>query len=452
MTKAHTPHDPRRNTSRLRRDESGSILIPVAIALLGLLAFSAFTIDNGVMLSSRREAQNAADSAALAAALYLAWDNPNDQAGAQATAVAAAQQHLVWGNQPDVVLADVTFPPCPPGAPGLADDCVRVDVFRNQRGGGDPLPAFFAMLAGVTEQGVRATATAQILYGTAATDCLLPFAIPDRWIEVREDWNIAADPGVAPGDAIDDSNAPPALAYPYDSRNDFGLDGTFELWDPDDTFDIVEQQGQAGGDPLWPAQLVDLYAEGPWQPTTAPNYGDPNFHLDPTGYSQGYDHGLQVVVKAGTGGQVSPGFYYPVVIPDGLGSGGSTYRNRIEGCTGSYELTPGTNLSVEPGNMVGPTRQGVDYLRGLDPNSEWSDVLAGTVCVDNSDPCMTVPKRGKIINSCADDPAGCPSPWGYRSPVHRAVMVFDPRNFMEGNRTGRGDVYVTGIIGVFLGV
>ena len=34
-------------------------------------------------------------------------------------------------------VADVTFPPCPPGAPGLADVCVRVDVFRNQRAGGE---------------------------------------------------------------------------------------------------------------------------------------------------------------------------------------------------------------------------------------------------------------------------------------------------------------------------
>ena len=44
------------------RDESGSILIPVAVCLLGLLAFSAFTVDNGIMLSSRRQAQNAADA------------------------------------------------------------------------------------------------------------------------------------------------------------------------------------------------------------------------------------------------------------------------------------------------------------------------------------------------------------------------------------------------------
>ncbi len=151
------------------RDESGSILIPVAVCLLGLLAFSAFTVDNGVMLSSRRQAQNAADAGALAAALYLAWDDVNDPAGAQAMAVNAAQRNFVWGGTPDVTLADVTFPTCPPGAPGLVDTCVRVDVFRNQRANGSPLPAFFASLVGINTQGVQATATAQVIYGEEAT-------------------------------------------------------------------------------------------------------------------------------------------------------------------------------------------------------------------------------------------------------------------------------------------
>ncbi len=171
----------RRHRARDERwgNDSGSILIVVAVAILGLLSFSAFTVDNGVRLSSRAQVQNAADAAALAAAQYLAWDDGTDQAGAQTLAVAVAQRHTVWGSQPDVTLADVTFPPCPPGAPGLVDECVRVDVFRNQRAGGNPLPAFFANLAGVTNQGVRATATAQVVYGAAA-DCLLPFAIRFR--------------------------------------------------------------------------------------------------------------------------------------------------------------------------------------------------------------------------------------------------------------------------------
>ena len=108
---------------------------------------------------SRGQAQNAADAGALAAALYMAHDG-GDQPGAQALGVAAAQASSVWGAQPDITLADVTFPACPPGSPGLPDTCVKVDVFRNQRAGGSPLPVFFSSLIGVTGQGVQATATA----------------------------------------------------------------------------------------------------------------------------------------------------------------------------------------------------------------------------------------------------------------------------------------------------
>ena len=110
-------------------NERGAILIHVAIALLGLIAFSAFSIDHGVMMVSRGQAQTAADAGALAAALYMANDG-GDEPGAQATGVAAAQANAVWGSQPDITLADVTFPPCPPGAPGLPDTCVKVDVFH----------------------------------------------------------------------------------------------------------------------------------------------------------------------------------------------------------------------------------------------------------------------------------------------------------------------------------
>ena len=59
--------------------------------------------------------------------------------------VAAAQVNEVWGTAPHVTLSDVTFPPCPPGAPGPVDTGVRGDVYRNQ--GRNPLPAFFASLA-----------------------------------------------------------------------------------------------------------------------------------------------------------------------------------------------------------------------------------------------------------------------------------------------------------------
>lgn len=97
----------------------------------------------------------------------------------------------------------MTFPPCPPGAPGLPDTCVKVDVFRNQTRL-NPLPTFMGRLAGVNNQGVRATATAQILTGDT-TDCMRPWAVLDKWLESAENPADGAgpDPGLfQPTDAI----------------------------------------------------------------------------------------------------------------------------------------------------------------------------------------------------------------------------------------------------------
>ena len=65
--------------------ERGAIIIQVAFALMALLAFTVFVIDYGVMWVGRRQAQNVADSAALAGAISLIRDG-----GSQAVARAAA--------------------------------------------------------------------------------------------------------------------------------------------------------------------------------------------------------------------------------------------------------------------------------------------------------------------------------------------------------------------------
>src|SRR5712691_12291686 len=113
-----------------RSSERGAVVIQVAVCLLGLLALTAFVVDYGVMWTSRGQAQNAADAGALAGAISLAYESGTDFANAKSKASAVAKQNLVWGAAPDVQLTDVTFPaPCPPGAPGAAKGCVKVDVF-----------------------------------------------------------------------------------------------------------------------------------------------------------------------------------------------------------------------------------------------------------------------------------------------------------------------------------
>src|SRR5712691_7366461 len=166
-----------------RSSERGAVVIQVAVCLIALLAFTAFVVDYGVMWASRGQAQNAADAGALAGAISLAYESWTDLANAKTKASEVAKQNVVWGAQPDVQLADVTFPLCPPGAPGAPDACVKVDVFRNQARG-NSLPMFFGNLVGVSNQGVRATATSQIV-AADTTNCLKPWAIVDRWDEFQ---------------------------------------------------------------------------------------------------------------------------------------------------------------------------------------------------------------------------------------------------------------------------
>ncbi|HWJ54869.1 MAG TPA: pilus assembly protein TadG-related protein, partial [Vicinamibacterales bacterium] len=49
-----------------RRRQRGAVLVHVAVAMTGLLAFSALTIDLGSLWVARGQAQNAADAGALA--------------------------------------------------------------------------------------------------------------------------------------------------------------------------------------------------------------------------------------------------------------------------------------------------------------------------------------------------------------------------------------------------
>src|SRR5687768_6572923 len=144
--------------------ERGAVLVHVAIALVGLMAMSTFVIDYGILWTARRQAQNSADAGALAGAISLAFIDFNNQDMARDSALNVAGVNNVWGQSPDITPGDVTFPVCPPGSPGAGtNSCIRVDVFRNQRAGGSPLPTFFGKLVGIDEQGVRATATAGAL-------------------------------------------------------------------------------------------------------------------------------------------------------------------------------------------------------------------------------------------------------------------------------------------------
>ena len=176
--------DSTRTTALVRNSERGAALIQVGIAILVLMAMSAFVLDFGVMWLSRVQAQNAADAGALAGAIARAYDETSDTPApdgvAHDSAVTAATANSVF-NEPGGVL--VTWD-CPAYVDSEAH-CVRVDVHRDGQGianglatDSNTLPVYFATLFGLNSQQVRATATAWAGAANAA-ECMKPFAVPD---------------------------------------------------------------------------------------------------------------------------------------------------------------------------------------------------------------------------------------------------------------------------------
>jgi len=318
---------------RRRKSERGAILIQVAVAMLGLIAFTAFVVDYGVMWVSRGQVQTSADAGALSGAIALAFESSTDFAAAKNKARVVARANNVFGQAPDVQLADITFPACPPGAPGLPDTCVKVDAYRNQTRG-NPLPIFFGNLVGVGGHGVRATATAQIVTGDT-TDCLKPWAIVDRW-------------------------------------NEFG--GPFL---PNSTYDkYSDGRGQN------PPQENDVYLP----PGGANGAG--------TGFQLPADEGRRFAVKTDSAGVVSSGWFMEILLPraDGHWTGGNVYNENIETCGGlpysiaqpgvacpanigqadaAYWATKGC-FGVKPGGTTGPTKQGIETLIGRDSGASYT--------------------------------------------------------------------------------
>jgi Flp pilus assembly protein TadG len=155
-------------------------------------------------------------------------------------------------------------------------------------------------------------------------------------------------------------------------------------WDPSDTFDLTDSKGKPLANP-------DIYI-----PATSPDY---------SGYNAERDKGMEVVLKSDNSGKIAPSFYYPWAIPGN--SGGSDYRRDIAGCN---TLVVGFNvdLTPEPGNMVGPTKQGMADLIAKDPTAYWDE------------------DRNEVHSSMNP------------SPRVVAIPLFDPDYYESGKHDGRG--------------
>ncbi len=173
------------------------MVVHVAVAMMGLLAFAALSIDLGTVWVVRAQVQNAADAAALAGGVSLAYVTP-DPSIAQASALAIAQQHKVWGQTLNAAAVSSTVGSCPTGSPSVSGECINVTVSQGGSSG-TPLPVFFSRIFTAMTPEVHATASSKVLLGNASP-CMRPIAIPDSWLDTHD---TTPDSGWTPSDSYD---------------------------------------------------------------------------------------------------------------------------------------------------------------------------------------------------------------------------------------------------------
>ncbi len=348
---------------RLGRDQSGMSLVFIGLGMLAFVSASMLAIDVGMLMTARSQAQNSADAGALSGATALLYDDFNNRTAsgpAVTSAIRGAQQNDVMRGQVSVGPADVTFPVSP--TTGQADR-VQVEV-RRTASRGNAVSTLIARYFGMTQTDIGAVATAEAAPANAM-DCVKPFTIPDKWREVT--------------------------SPPWDSLSS--------------TYDAYDNKGRPLANP-------DVYVPA----YDANGNPDPNY----TGYNMYRDKGTPLMIRAGTGNNITPSFYFSLAL--GTQTGGAWYDANIAGCNHSFYHW-GDLLVQEPGNMMGPTVQGISNLVAQDPGAYWDSI------------------QGKVVSQ----------QFGNHSPRVFPIPLYDPIYYDSGKRNGRtADLKTANWIGFFV--
>ena len=306
------------NCSRRRRaaQESGATLVLVAIALVMMLGLAALSIDVAVLYATRMEAQKAADAAALAGAKqYVTSGYTVGQMGEEVCPLAQADAAVVAAtNTVGGSPAVVSTSSCDFSIAG--DPRFTAKVVRTG------LPLLFGRVWGRGSNVVAASATAEAYNSSGngppvQTACVKPWVIPN----------------------CDEKHANP--------RN-------------------------------------------PNCATGARFLNDDGSIANPGRYEQGGIVGETITLKPGRPSDAAaPSQFYAVSLPDtsaplcpscarGGGGGASDYRQDIECCNQSLLQCGRTNavdLTLDTGNMKGPTSQGVQCLIHQNKGGSGQDIL-----------------------------------------------------------------------------
>ncbi|MDX1646592.1 MAG: pilus assembly protein TadG-related protein [Longimicrobiales bacterium] len=340
------------------RNERGGTLVMVALSLFLILGMAALAVDLAAAFAWRAAAQKIADASALAggsAFLDLPLDVAEQPARDRAYDYALA--HAIRGERIDS--SEVTVQ--------VLVDSTKVRVWINR----DQMGVWFARVIGIPTVDIGAMAAAQALRSGAAR-CLKPFALPDSWDDAEQEQD---------GDNVWDTG----------ESWEFGSDENdrYQRFDGSDAADATSATGYG-------SDLRD--SDGDWGRSLLLKSADPQSEY-----------------------VLEPGIFFPWRLPpdpnqedcdSGGGgttaSGGATYRKNICSCNQSL-IELGEPYELEPGNMIGPTSQGIDELIAEDPDVYWEPTANGG--------------KGNVVRP---NPDGGYTEVGTSTPRVVKIALFDP--------------------------
>jgi hypothetical protein len=161
------------------------------------------------------------------------------------------------------------------------------------------------------------------------------------------------------------------------------VENTDPPWTPDSTFERYDATGNVLPD-------ADEYI-----PAGQPGYA---------GYDPVADRGTLLTIRADDGDNVSSSVYRSWAMPGGHGA--DQHRDNIAGCNTTI-MHFGDLMPAAPGNLVGPTNDGVDALIASDPDAYWD----GTT--------------NSVHSALSPSPRVCPIP------------LYDPEYHESGQQAGK---------------
>jgi hypothetical protein len=434
-------------------DERGAVMVVVVLALTALVALLAIGIDLGALFNARSEAQRAADAAALAgASAFLEYQEDEARAVAMDRAVDFGTQNEIRNEliAPEDMSVWVN----------LDSAMVRAQVRRNG------VSTWFARLVGIETVDIGAEATAWAGEAGAAK-CVKPFAVPDLWDETSDDLNHNRvwddgehwkyDP--ADGDRYSGYSGPgsPADETGYGSNwRDGEADAQGQRYDRDYGRRVT----------IKVTSPADSYVPSFFLPWVLPTDGDQpecgsargnggggggdagggggSDSGDPPGNGNGNAYGwLKWVEKredlgVGSPPNGNPGTNGSVGQDNGNGRGAAAYRRNICTCNNSI-IDLDTEYMIEPGNMVGPTYQGVQSLIDEDPDAYFDDRTNSVVSQYGMD-------SPRVVTVALFDPGEITQPGRQYLRFNNFARVFiEEQASRQDPVTGRFLYYVPGV-------